>query len=139
MYSTLPSGIKLSALEKYETGLKGGEVGKGRKLFFGKAFCSSCHAVIGQGGDFGPDLTNIGEIRSQHDILEAILYHNASLAREYETSKVVTKTTSYTGIIKQQLPEAMVLETGVGFSVSVARSDIQRIEPQRHLIDTSRP
>ena len=121
---------RLSQLQKMEAALKGGDVGEGRKLFFGKAICSSCHSVVGNGGDFGPDLTNIGEIRSQHDILEAILYPSASFAREYETSKVITKTNTYTGIIKEQLPEAIILETGPGFRMQVLRTEITAIEPQ---------
>ena len=121
---------RLSQLQQLEATLKGGDVGEGRKLFFGKAICSSCHSVVGNGGDFGPDLTNIGEIRSQHDILEAIVYPSASFAREYETSRVVTKTNTYTGIIKEQLPEAIILETGTGFSMRVSRAEITAIEPQ---------
>ena len=121
---------RLSRLQKLEAMLTGGDVGEGRKLFFGKAICSSCHSVEGNGGDFGPDLTNIGEIRSQHDILEAILYPSASFAREYETSRVITKTNNYSGIIKEQLPEVIILETGLGLRVRVSRAEITAIEPQ---------
>ncbi len=119
---------RLAELEKLQAALRIGDVGEGRKLFYGKATCSMCHSVIDQGGKFGPDLTNIGEIRSQHDILEAILYPSASFAREYETSKVVTKTTTYSGIIKQQLGETMMMETGPGSSVRISRRDITSIE-----------
>jgi putative heme-binding domain-containing protein len=121
---------RLAELEKLQSMLGHGDVGEGRKLFFGKALCSTCHAVTGSGGTFGPDLTNIGEIRSTHDILEAILYPDASLAREYETSKVVTKSTSYTGIITEQLAESLSVETGPGVIVRLSRSEITAIEPQ---------
>ncbi len=120
---------RLSQLEKLEAELKRGDVAEGRNLFFGKAICSSCHSVEGKGGDFAPDLTNIGEIRSQHDILEAIVYPSASFAREYETSKVVTKTKTYTGIIKEQLPEVIIVETAPGVKVRVLREEITAIEP----------
>ncbi|RRA98033.1 PVC-type heme-binding CxxCH protein [Larkinella rosea] len=121
---------RLAHLQKLETQLKGGDVGEGRKLFFGKASCYTCHSVGPEGGRFGPDLTNIGEIRSQHDILEAIVYPSASFAREYETSRVVTKTTSYVGIIKEQLPESVVIELGPAPGLRIARSEITAIEPQ---------
>ena len=121
---------RLSQLQAVEAGLKRGDVGQGQKLFFGKAICSSCHAIADQGGNFGPDLTNIGEIRSLHDILEAILYPGASFAREHETSKVITKTASYTGIIKEQLAEALVVETAPGQRVRIQRAEITGIEPQ---------
>jgi putative heme-binding domain-containing protein len=123
-------GKRLAELQNLQAQLANGEVGAGRTLFFGKALCSTCHAVIGQGGDFGPDLTNIGEIRSQHDILEAILYPSASFAREYESSKVVTNNTAYNGIIKQQLPETIMIETGPGIIVRISRNDVKTIEQQ---------
>lgn len=119
---------RLAALENVESTLGRGDVGEGRKLFFGKALCSTCHAVTGRGGTFGPDLTNIGEIRSRHDILEAILYPGASLAREYETSRVVTTSTTYVGIIREQLPETVVVETGPGASVRLNRGEVSAIE-----------
>jgi putative heme-binding domain-containing protein len=119
---------RLAELQKVESSLGQGDVGEGRKLFFGKALCSSCHAVSGNGAKFGPDLTNIGEIRSGHDILEAILYPGASFAREYETTKVSTAASSYMGIIKQQLPQYLVLETAPGNAVRLSRGDITAIE-----------
>ncbi|MBW7889439.1 MAG: HEAT repeat domain-containing protein [Chitinophagaceae bacterium] len=121
---------RLAELEKIQSQLTRGDVGAGRQLFFGKATCFTCHAVTGQGGDFGPDLSNIGEIRSRHDILEAILYPSASFAREYETSKVNTKNGSFTGIVKEQLPDAIILSAGPGSSVRILRSDIVSIEPE---------
>lgn len=121
---------RLEAIEAMESSLVRGDVGEGRKLFFGKALCSTCHAVSGSGGTFGPDLTNIGEIRSKHDILEAIMYPGASFAREYETSKVVTKSSSYTGVIKEQVAGSLVLETGPGASVRIQSNEISSILPE---------
>ncbi|HEX5026216.1 MAG TPA: HEAT repeat domain-containing protein, partial [Agriterribacter sp.] len=121
---------RLLQLEQLEASLKRGDVGEGRKLFFGKATCFTCHAVSSEGGNFGPDLTNIGEIRSRHDLLEAIVYPGASFAREHETSKVITKTNTFTGIIKEQLPEAIVLATGPGTNIRIPRSEISSIELQ---------
>src|SRR5690606_13106953 len=103
---------RLSKLEQMEKNLAKGDVGEGRKLFFGKAACASCHSVGPDGGAYGPDLTNIGEIRSRHDILEAIMYPDASFAREYETYKVVTKNNTYTGVIAEQLSDAIVVTIG---------------------------
>ena len=120
---------RLTNLRNMESTLKGGDVGEGRKLFFGKASCYSCHSVGSEGGQFGPDLTNIGEIRSVHDILEAVVYPSVSFAREYETFRVVTGTTAYIGIIKEQLPESIVIEVGPAPGLRIARSEIKAIEP----------
>ena len=121
---------RLAELEKLQASLRTGDAGEGRKLFFGKATCSTCHSIVDQGGKFGPDLTNIGEIRSRHDLLEAILYPSASFAREYETSKVVTKTTTYSGIIRQRAGETLLMETGPGSNVRISLKEIMSIEPE---------
>ena len=120
---------RLAELTKLEASLTRGDVASGAKIFFGKGICSSCHAVAGKGAIFGPDLTNIGQIRSGHDILEAILYPSASFAREYETSRVITKTATYTGVLKEQLPDAVIIATGPGLQVRIPRSEITGIEP----------
>jgi putative membrane-bound dehydrogenase-like protein len=120
---------RLAELTKLEASLTRGDVASGAKIFFGKGICSSCHAVAGKGAIFGPDLTNIGQIRSGHDILEAILYPSASFAREYETSRVTTKTATYTGVLKEQLPDAIIIATGPGLQVRIPRSEITGIEP----------
>lgn len=121
---------RYAELLSLESQLEDGDVGVGRELFYGKALCSTCHAIAGNGGNFGPDLTNIGEIRSQHDILEAIVYPAASFAREYETSKVVTDAATYTGIVTEQLPETLVLASGPGVISRIPSSEIKRIEQQ---------
>jgi len=120
---------RLQELEKLQAQLERGDVANGRAIFFGKGTCLGCHSVAGKGGDFGPDLSNIGEIRSRHDILEAIMYPSASFAREHETSKIVTKTGSYLGIIKEQLPDVIMIATGPGSIVRVPRNEIVSIEP----------
>ncbi|MES3018390.1 MAG: PVC-type heme-binding CxxCH protein [Bacteroidota bacterium] len=123
------NAARLSELTATEARLLRGDVGQGAKLFFGKAICSTCHAVVNKGGTFGPDLTNIGQIRSPHDILEAIMYPGASFAREYESSKVITKGTTYIGVIKDQFPEVLTIEIGPGVVIRIQRSDITGIEP----------
>jgi putative heme-binding domain-containing protein len=115
---------RLKQLQATEASLVKGDVGAGRKLFFGKATCSTCHAIANEGNRFAPDLTNIGEIRSQHDILEAIMFPSASFAREHETSKITTKQNTYTGIIKEQSPDAIVIAPGPGPTIRIPRNEI---------------
>ncbi len=121
---------RLQRLEEMESNLSGGDVGRGREIFFGnKAICSACHAVGEEGGTFGPDLTNIGEIRSRHDILEAIVYSNASFAREYETYRIVTDSgTTHTGIISEETPTVITVDIGPESSVRISRDEIVSME-----------
>src|SRR5262249_26953217 len=40
--------------------LRGGSWARGRKVFFSEqAACSKCHSIQGQGGEIGPDLSNL--------------------------------------------------------------------------------
>lgn len=116
---------KLAVLEKE---LPEGDVLEGRKLFFGKAGCSACHAIGTEGSDFGPDLTNIGDIRSRSDILEAILYPSVSFAREHETVNITAGNATYMGIIKEQSADYVVVSPGPGAGIRVNRSEIQSID-----------
>lgn len=120
---------RLSRLQAVEAKLGRGNIDTGRRLFFGKSLCSTCHAVGSQGSRFGPDLTTIGDIRSRHDIIEAILFPSASFAREYDTYRVRTATTTHTGVLEQQLTDAVVVGLAPDAAVRVPRTDIVAIEP----------
>ena len=50
-----------------------GDAAAGEAIFFGKEGCSGCHAIMGRGGNLGPDLSNIGATRRLGEIREAIL------------------------------------------------------------------
>ena len=67
----------------------GGDVGHGRRIFYGeKVACSSCHTIGAEGGHVGPDLTGIGATRSGRDLLEAIVFPNASFVPGHEVYTV---------------------------------------------------
>lgn len=119
---------RLKYLQALEANIAIGVLENGRKLFFGKAVCSSCHTVGPDGGKLGPDLTSIQLDRSAHDLLEAIAYPSASFVREFETYKIKTKNGDYTGIIHEKSPDAIVLNTSPQTSVRIARSDISSME-----------
>ncbi len=105
--------------------LDSGDVGLGRRIFFGdKAACSTCHAVGEEGGDLGTDLTSIGLVRSGHDLLEAILFPSASFVQDYEPYRVETEDEVFMGVLGRQFPEAIILKTGVGEEKYLARESI---------------
>ncbi len=58
----------------------GGDLRRGQSLFNSpKAACATCHAIGYRGGKLGPDLTSIGQIRSERDLLEAIVFPECQL------------------------------------------------------------
>jgi putative membrane-bound dehydrogenase-like protein len=111
--------------------LKGGDVRRGQALFNStRAACSSCHAIGYMGGNVGPDLTRIGQVRNQRDLLEAVVYPSASFVRSYEPIIVSTKSgDDYSGILKTNAVEEIVLATGPGAEVRLARADITEMRP----------
>ena len=104
--------------------LGAGDVGRGRTIFYGKGICSTCHAVGGVGSDFGPDLSNIGEIRSKRDLLEAIILPNASFARDYETYRITTAKSVHLGILVDEFGEILEVSTGPGTDIRLKKSEI---------------
>ena len=111
-------------------GVRGGDHVRGQLLFNSpKAACNACHAIGYRGGKIGPDLTAIGQIRSERDLLEAILFPSASFARGFE-SVVVTTTTgdAVTGVLKSE-GDAIVLVLVDGQERSIPRADVADMQP----------
>jgi len=68
-----------------------GDVDAGRTLFFGKAGCSGCHMIFGQGGFLGPDLSNAGEAHALKQLRAALLDPKSRSTEGYVGVTVVTK------------------------------------------------
>ncbi len=79
---------------KLETVLKlvpAADIRRGLEVFRNtKAACITCHQMAYLGGRVGPDLSRIGQIRSERDLLESILFPSASFVRSYESTSIVT-------------------------------------------------
>jgi putative heme-binding domain-containing protein len=118
-------------LDKLVAALSNGDVRRGQGVFFSpKAACSSCHATGYIGGRIGPDLTKIGSIRTERDLLESIVFPSASFVRSYEPVQVVTKAGKvHNGLVRQDQPDEIVLTTGADTEVRVARDDIESVQP----------
>ncbi len=121
---------KLADLEAH---LASGDALRGRQIFFsGKAVCTTCHAVQGQGAHIGPDLSKIGAIRARRDLLESIVFPSASFARGYEPYTVTARNGRvYTGLIARETADAVHLITAERAEIRVPRTAIETIEQGR--------
>ena len=111
--------------------LAAGDVRRGQVVFNSpRAACMACHAIGYIGGKIGPDLTNIGQIRAERDLLEAILYPSASFARGYEPIAVTTESGDvHTGVLRSDLKDEIVLATGAGSELRIQREQIADMQP----------
>ncbi len=118
-------------LRELYDGLPDGDPLRGKAVFrSSKAGCATCHAIAYLGGELGPDLTRIGQVRKKMDLLEAIVYPSASLVRSYETIKVNTNTGEVlAGIIRDQDAGQITLVVSPEKSVRVERGNIRNMEP----------
>ena len=110
---------ELAALSQHADAARGAEVYRSAK-----ALCTTCHAMAGVGGTLGPDLTKVGAIRTERDLIEAIVFPSASLVRSYEPLLVTTKAGEQLGLLKAEAADAIVLATGAGVEVRIARADV---------------
>ncbi|MCA9053701.1 MAG: c-type cytochrome, partial [Planctomycetaceae bacterium] len=108
--------------------LHGGDVGRGKEIFFGNAAasCRRCHKVNGDGSDVGPDLSGIAKTNNREYLLESILNPNARIAKGFETVVFVMDDGQlYTGLVKGEDEETYQLMTAQGELIRVEKSGIE--------------
>src|SRR5206468_5164381 len=124
-------GKQKQKLEELLASLPPGDIRRGQVVFHSeKAACKACHALGYLGGKTGPDLTRIGQIRTERDLLESIIFPNASFVRSFEPVIVVTVAgKAINGLIRNETADDIVLATGPNKEERVARADIEEIRP----------
>ncbi len=79
-----------------------------------------------------PDLTHVGNIRSERDLLEAIMFPSASIVRSFEPMQVVTKSGKvYNGLVHKDPPDELVLIASATETIHVPRDEIEEMRPSR--------
>lgn len=87
--------------------------------------CVKCHAVGGEGGKLGPDLSDIATKYPREELITAVLYPSAKISSGYEPVTVATTDGRViTGIIKSDTADHLELEDAEVKRVSILKSDI---------------
>ncbi len=135
LYAVLDADLvkQRAKLETLLESVKGGDIRRGQAVFHSpKAACASCHAIGYLGGTVGPDLTRVGQIRSERDLLESIVFPSASMVRSYEPVLVTTKAgKSYNGLVRKDTSDEVILQMNAEQQVRIARADIEEILPSK--------
>ncbi len=123
---------KLAEIEKYKKLLSTrisvpDNLSNGRALY--QRTCAQCHKLYGEGGEIGPDIT--GSNRNNLDyLLQNIIDPNADIPNDYRTTIVRMKDKRVlVGVIRRSEGQSVTLATVTG-SVTVAKGDVEAIEPQ---------
>jgi len=111
-----------------------GDAARGREIFFqsSAARCKDCHAVRGEGGSLGPDLSQIGRKYERATLLETILDPSKAIAPEYVPHLVETSGGQiYAGFVVERSDEQVVLKDAESRLIRVAGDEVEAIEPQQ--------
>src|SRR5713226_3202624 len=105
----------------------GGNAEHGKVVFeSAKAQCAICHKVRGQGGEVGPDLSQIGGKFDRTHLIESILDPSTEILQGYQTTVIETKSGRLlTGIVKSESATAVVLMDSEGKRTTVSIHDIE--------------
>ena len=104
-----------------------GDAKRGKTVYLSAAAkCAVCHKVHGQGGEAGPDLSQIGGKFDRTHLIESILDPSAEILQGYHATIIETKAgRSITGIVKSESATAVTLVDAEGKRITVATDDIE--------------
>ena len=126
-----PAGVK--AVAEYLVILQGkratmtvaGNPLQGRRLFFGRAGCSTCHMIQGRGGFLGPDLTEYSRTHSAQEMKDAVVEPDKNLSPRQDTVVAVTRDgVSLTGIARNEDNFSVQMQTPDGSFHLFMKSDL---------------
>lgn len=121
-----PGAFDPEAYRKFAQSAEG-QAERGKSLFAdlkGLA-CVKCHAVGGQGGAVGPELTSVGAKYPKDELISAVLYPSSKISSGYEPVVIATADGKVvTGIVKGETAESVEVEDVDAKRIKIAKSEI---------------
>ncbi len=110
-----------------------GDPDTGRKIFYAKGQCSSCHMILGKGGFMAAELTSYARNRSAEEIMQAIVNPDADLEPTSRVANVRTKEgKSLTGVVRAEDNLNMTMQTEDGRYHFLSRSNLAAVNYTDH-------
>jgi len=118
-----------TTLADYQETLYGGNAMAGRRFFMTNSAteCIRCHSVGGQGGEVGPNLSNIGNVLTREQILQAMIEPSARLSPGYGMVVLTLKDgQTAAGILTFENDHELILKTSEAEPLKIASSRISK-------------
>ena len=131
------SATQVRAVVQYLRSLQGraesrslpGDPKRGKELFFGKAGCSSCHTISGEGGFLGPDLSGYAATAEPAAIREQIVKTQRTPAFSYRPAVLTTADGErLEGLIRNEDNFSLQFQTKDGSFHLFQKSDLRNLE-----------
>ncbi|HEV3120781.1 MAG TPA: HEAT repeat domain-containing protein, partial [Isosphaeraceae bacterium] len=109
-----------------------GKADRGRAVFLDPKGigCIKCHAVAGQGGTVGPELSSVGAKYSRDELIASVLFPSARISSGYEATIVATTDGRVlTGLVKSDTPETLELADQAAQLVRIPKAEIDARKP----------
>jgi len=144
-YQEITSQLSPDSLKAaYNSVLAGGDVARGRNLFFRDqtAQCMRCHSYNDYGGNAGPRLNGVASRLTQEQLLEALIEPSARIAPGYGIVTVNLKNgKSVAGILQEERKNSILLKMGEKPDTVINKTDIVKqtaapssMPPMRYLL-----
>jgi putative heme-binding domain-containing protein len=124
-----------AALRKFALSHQG-DPARGQALFdtLQPVSCRACHKVQGQGGEIGPDLSDIGGKFERPHLIESLLEPSRQIVEGYRVTLVATRDgQSHGGLVREETVNNLTLVTADTRTITLRQADIE----DRRLGDTS--
>jgi cytochrome c oxidase cbb3-type subunit III len=106
-----------------------GDPERGKTIFFGKARCSSCHMVAGQGGFIASDLSDYASTHDVEQVRAAIVQPGAGNDTQARLAKATVRGgDTYVGRVRNEDNFSLQLQTLDGAFHLISKSDLERLE-----------
>lgn len=107
-----------------------GDVPRGKTLFM--AVCAACHAVKGEGLDFGPELSKVGTKWDRAALIEQILFPSKILDPQWQLSTIsLSNRETRAGFIAARNDEELTLKMAGGVTEKIPVKNIAETTTQR--------
>jgi putative heme-binding domain-containing protein len=106
-----------------------GDAIQGKKIFFGKGDCSTCHMISGEGGFLGPDLSAYGSTASADAILKSLLNSTRTIQPGFKPATITRRDGSRVeGVVRNEDNFSLQLQMKDGSFFFFEKTDLQRVD-----------